>query len=173
MVGEGIATVRRDPIIMLPCKKMQRRIMWIVAAAAIALVLTVVGCACWLLLQLPDPNTEESYQRALDESLILNEDSEAIVEGLVSLASRGCENGGPREGREDCRFVLQFNDLPIYVYYLYSPGGESCLNTEAVHQGSLVRNGDEVEVFGEYYEVGSLSTCDSADYYIRQLATGD
>ncbi len=140
---------------------------------ALILLALVVAVAGWFLLQLPDPDTEESYQRALDESLILNEDSETVVEGLVTLASRGCENGGPREGREDCRFVFQFNGLPIYVYYLYSPGGESCLNTEAAHQGSLVRNGDEIEVFAKYYAVGSLSTCDSADYYIRQLATGD
>lgn len=136
--------------------------------AALILLALVVAGACWFLLQLQDPDLSEIYQRELAESLILNEDSETVVEGLVILASRGCENG-----REDCRFVLKFNGLTIYVYYLYSPGGESCLNTEAAHQGSLVRNGDKVEVFGEYYAVGSLSTCDSPDYYIRQLVTGD
>ena len=146
----------------------------IIAAVAIALVIMIVGGACWFLMQLPDRNLRpQKYETQISQALILNEDSETVVEGLVILASRGCENGGPREGREDCRFVLQFNGLSVYVAYLYSPEGESCLNTEAAHQGSLVRNRDEVEVFGEYYAVGSLSTCDSADYYIRQLVTSD
>ena len=142
--------------------------------AALILLALVVAGGCWLLLQLPDRNPRpQEYETQISQALILNEDSETVVRGRVFNASRGCENGGPREGREDCLFVLQFNGLPLYVGYLYSPGGESCLNSEAAHQGSLVRNGDEVEVFGEYYAVGSLSTCDSTDYYIRQLITGD
>ena len=159
---------------MLSGRKMSGRNLRIIAAVAIALVVIVVGGAYWLLLQLPDRNPRpQKYETQISQTLILNEDSETVVEGSVILASRGCENVGPREGGEDCRFVLQFNGLSIHVYYLYSPGRESCLNTEAAHLGSLVRNGDNVEVFGEYYAVGSLSTCDSADYYIRQLATGD
>ena len=157
---------------MLSGRKMTGRNLRIIAAVAIALVI-VFGGAYWLFLQLLDPDIYESHRRALAESLILNEDSETVIEGLVTHASRGCENGGPREGQEDCRFVLQLNGLPIYVYYLYSPGGESCLNTEAARQGSLVWNADTVEVFAKYYADGSLSTCDSADYYIRQLVTGD
>lgn len=160
-------------MVMASGRSMSSRNLRIIAGVAIALVAMIVGGACWLLLQLPDPDSNESYQRALAESLTLNEDSETVVKGSVTLASRGCENGGPREGREDCRFVLQFNGLPMYVYYLHSPEGASCLNTKAAHQGSLVRNGDEVEVFGKYFDLGAVSTCDSTDYYIRRLTTGD
>ncbi len=135
----------------------------------IALAAIAFAGLCWLLLQLPDPDIYESYERALAESVTLNEASETVVQGRVFNASRGCEIGGPREGREDCRFILQYSGLSIYVYYLYSPGGESCLNTEASRQGSLVWNAYKVEVFGKYYEPGSISTCDSPEYYIRRV----
>ncbi|MEE9217103.1 MAG: hypothetical protein V3U32_06660, partial [Anaerolineales bacterium] len=111
---------------------------------------------------------DERYQRQLAESLILNEDSETVVQGRVSHTGMGCESG-----QEYCHFVIQHAGLPISVYYLYSPEGETCANEEAAQHAEEINNGDEVEVFAKYYEVGSLSTCDSADYFIRQLATGN
>ena len=145
------------------------RALRILVAIPVALAAMAFAGLCWLLLQLPDPNMGGSYQTALAESVSLNEAGETVVHGRVFNASRGCEIGGPREGREDCRFILQYKGLSIYVYYFYSPGGESCLNTEASRQGSLVWNAYTVEVFGKYYGPGSISTCDSPDYYIQRV----
>ena len=139
---------------------------------AILVVLAAIAFAglCWLLMQLPDRNPRpQEYETQISQSLILNEASETVVQGRVFNASRGCEIGGPREGREDCRFILQYKGVSIYVYYFYSPGGESCLNTEASRQGSLVWNAYTVKVFGKYYEPGSISTCDSPEYYIQRV----
>ncbi len=136
---------------------------------ALILLALVVAGGCWLLLQLPDPNlADERYQRQLAESLNLNEDSETVVQGRVSHTGMGCESG-----QEHCHFVIQHAGVPISIYYLYSPEAETCANEEAAQHAEEINNGDEVEVFAKYYEVSSLSTCDSADYYVRQLATGD
>ncbi len=77
----------------------------------------------------------------------------------------GCENG-----QENCHFVLQYGGQPINVYYLNS---ETCANDEAALRAAEIKNGEEVEVFGKYFDMGSISKCDSTDYYIRQLATGN
>jgi len=100
--------------------------------------------------------------------VILNEDSETVVKGRISHTGMGCGSG-----QENCHFVLQYGGWPINVYYSYSSEGETCANEEAARHAEEINNGDEVEVFAKYYSVGSLSTCDSADYYIRQLPTGD
>ncbi len=137
--------------------------------AALILLALVVAVACWFLLQLPDRFPQyDDYGTQISQSVILNEDSETVVKGRVSHTGMGCGSG-----RENCHFVLQHADLPILVYYLYRPEGETCANEEAAQHAEEINNGDEVEVFAKYYSVGSLSTCDSADYYIRQLATGD
>ena len=135
---------------------------------ALILLALIAAGACWLLSQLPDSDIDESYRRALTETLILNEDSETVVQGRVSHTGIGCGSG-----RENCHFVLQHAGLPILVYYLYSPEGETCANKEAAQHAEEINNGDEVKVFGKYFDLGGVSTCDSTDYYIQRLATGD
>ncbi|GMR10987.1 MAG: hypothetical protein BMS9Abin28_1811 [Anaerolineae bacterium] len=139
----------------------------LLGAALILLALVVAG-ACWFLLQLPDrfPQYDE-YGTQISQSVILNEDGETVVKGRVSHTGMGCGSG-----QENCHFVLHYGGWPINVYYLNSPEGETCANEEAAQHAEEINNGDEVEVFARYYAVGSLSTCDSADYYIRQSATG-
>ncbi len=147
---------------------MSSRNLRIIAAVAIAIVVITVAGVYWVLFQIQDPDLSEIYLRALDESLILNEDSETVVQGRVSHTGMGCGSG-----QENCHLVLQYGGWPINVYYLSSPEGETCANEEAAQHAEEINNGDEVEVFARYYADGSLSTCDSTDYYIRQLATGD
>ena len=148
---------------------MSSRNLRIIAAVAGTFVLVIVGGACWLLLQLPDRFPQyDDYGNQISQSVILNEDSETVVQGRVSHTGMGCGSG-----QENCHLVLQYGGLPINVYYLYSPEGETCANEEAAQHAEEINNGDEIEVFAKYYEVGSLSTRDSANYYIRQLATGD
>ncbi len=139
----------------------------LVAAGGVALFLIVVlgsGCTLWPYdIDDPRPELRQRYEKQLKELLTINENGETIVKGEVTHTGQGCENA-----QQNCHFVLQFNDLPIYVYYRYTEHA-SCLNDGAVRQADLIRNGDVVEVFGKYYSVGSISTCDSLDYYIRKL----
>ena len=146
----------------------------ILVAILVALAAIAFAGLCWFFWQLPDRDTSyERYLRELSESVIVNEEGETVVEGLVFNTIRGCEKGGPRERQQDCRFILQFKGyLSIYVSYVHSPGGESCLNTEAARQGSLVGNSHTVEVFGKYWAPGSINTCDSLEYYIRIVEDG-
>lgn len=88
---------------------------------------------------------------------------EKVVRGLVFENNLGCERDIL------CYLSLRFNGEVIGVIYhhgMWPP----CMNTEAARQGLELERGEEVEVFGKVVDnTGTLSTCDSSDYYIRKL----
>jgi len=111
-----------------------------------------------------DMFNEQEYRRQLDEALDLNAAGETVIRGKVSDSLIGCERG-----EEYCHFILDANAVSISIYYSYGPKLGGCVNSNANEVGAQVTNGDEVEVFGDYYELGSISVCDSSKYYIRFL----
>ena len=132
----------------------------------LASVATVVVASCNPVLPHADDTSmfdEERYERELLDALDLNEDDETVVIGVVSQAGLGCEFG-----REHCHFVLELDGLQISVYYHFGTQG-SCVNSKAGDAGDQITKGEEVEVFGRYYQLGSITTCDSTDYYISNL----
>ncbi len=132
----------------------------------LASVATVVAAACNLVLPHADDTSmfdEERYERELLDALDLNEDDETVIIGVVSQAGLGCELG-----RENCYFILELDGLQVSVYYHFGTRG-SCVNSKAGDAGDQIKKGEEVEVFGRYYQLGSISICDSTDYYISNL----
>ena len=132
----------------------------------LASVATVVAASCNLILPHTDDTSmfdEERYERELLDALDVNEDDETVVIGVVSQARLGCELG-----REHCHFVLELDGLQVSVYY-HSGAQGSCVNSKAADAGDQITKGAEVEVFGRYYQLGSITICDSTDYYIRNL----
>lgn len=93
----------------------------------------------------------------------LNEDDETVVIGVDSRTTQVCEHG-----REHCQFVLELGGLPVSVYYHFGTRG-SCENSKAADAGDQITKGDDVEVFGRYYQLGSMTICDSTNYHIRTL----
>jgi len=90
---------------------------------------------------------------------------EVTIQGTVLENNLGC--------RVDARCYLRVlsNEQEIFVVYHY---GEwpSCLNEDAANQGEKLREGDEVEIYGQYSKLGdmrSISTCNSKDYYIKKI----
>ncbi len=132
----------------------------------LASIATVIATACNLVLPNPDDTSmfdEERYERELLDALDLNEDDETVTTGVVSQAGLGCELG-----RENCHFILELDGLQISVHYHFGMQG-TCINSKASDAGDQIKKGDEVEVFGRYYQLGSITICDSTDYFISNL----
>ncbi len=132
----------------------------------LASVATVISASCNLTLPHADDTSmfdEERYERELLDALNLNENDETVVRGVVSQARLGCELG-----RENCHFILELDGLQVSVYYHFGTQ-DSCVNSRAADAGDQITKGEEVEVFGRYDQPGSITICDSTDYYIRTL----
>jgi hypothetical protein len=127
-------------------------------------LLAALAIACWGLSQIGDRSPRPTeYARQLEELIVEDEDGQTHVTGEVTHTGLGCDSG-----EQNCHFVIKFQGLSIYVFYLLSLTGEDCTNHGAVRVAETLRNGDPVEVFGKYFDTGSISTCDSPDYFIRR-----
>ena len=132
----------------------------------LASVAAVVVASCILVLPHADDTSmfdEERYERELLDALNLDEDDETVVRGVVSRTTQECEHR-----REHCHFVLELDGLQVSVYYHFGTQG-SCINSKAAYAGDQITKSAEVEVFSRYYQLGSITICDSTDYYIRTL----
>lgn len=106
-----------------------------------------------------------NYKKILAEKGF-SEGEETIVRGVAYNSGQGCEYGS-----ENCYFVIDVDNIPIFITYNYS-NKNFCENKQVGFEGTKVKNGDYVEVFGKYYETGRISTCDSSDYRILILQPG-
>lgn len=110
----------------------------------------------------------ESYEERIEEVLAVDEGEAISFSGTVTHTEVGCK-GGP----ENCHLVVEVESVPINVYYLFNPQGEDCLNDTAAEDAARLSNGDVIEVKGLYYGLGTVSTCPSEDFYIREIADQD
>jgi len=87
---------------------------------------------------------------------------EQIIRGIVTENDRRC--------RTDflCLLRIRVNGEEVVLIYHY---GEwpPCINTNAISAGNVMEEGDEVEAYGQVLEGGSMTTCDSEDYYVKKL----
>ena len=86
---------------------------------------------------------------------------EQIIRGIVIENYLGCTYDLA------CILHIRVNGDTAAVVYLWE--WPPCLNEEAARAGMLLQEGDEVEAFVAVKEGGELTTCDSEDYYIKQL----
>ena len=89
-------------------------------------------------------------------------DEEVVLRGLVTENRLGCKADA------SCSLFILVNGQKIVVIYEWGGEVEPCKN-RASDQGFEAQEDDEVEVFGKVTPTGSISTCDSEDYYIRKL----
>ncbi len=89
-------------------------------------------------------------------------DEEVVLRGFVTENRLGCRADA------SCSLFILVNGRKIKVTYEWGGEIEPCKNS-ASDQGFEIQEGDEVEVLGKVTHVGSISTCDSEDYYIRKL----
>lgn len=89
-------------------------------------------------------------------------DEEVVIRGFVTENRLGCRADA------SCSLFILVNGRKIKVAYEWGGEVEPCKNT-ASDQGFEIQEGDEVEVFGRVTPTGRVSTCDSEDYYIRNL----
>ena len=96
----------------------------------------------------------------LPSTLPVNE--EVVLRGLVTENRLGCYADA------SCSLFILVNGRKIVVIYEWGGEVERCKN-RASDQGFEIQEGDEVEVLGKVTHTGNISTCDSEDYYIRNL----
>ena len=89
-------------------------------------------------------------------------DEEVVLRGFVTENRLGCKADA------SCSLFILVNGRKIKVTYEWGGEVEPCKN-RASDQGFEAQEDDEVEVFGKVTPTGSISTCDSEDYYIRKL----
>ena len=138
---------------MLSGRKMSSRNLRIIAAVAIALVIMIIGGACWLLLQLPDPSP------FFNEVSAENIGRSVRIESLVVENNRVCERNG------ECYLRLELNGKEIITIYDY---GEErpCLNKKAAAQGKEIAEGDQIVVLGKITGANEVTTCEFEGYGI-------
>ena len=87
---------------------------------------------------------------------------EKIVQGKVIENNLGC--GADAE----CYLRINTNNKDIKIIYHY---GElpRCANSQATRQGTQIKAGESVEVFGKVKAENEISTCDSEKYYIQKI----
>jgi len=132
---------------------MSSRNLRIIAAIAIALVIMIVGGACWFLLRIQDP--APFFTKVSAENI----GRSVRIEGPVVENNRGCERNG------ECYLRLQLNGKEIITIYDY---GEErhCLNEEAAAKGKQIAEGDQVVVLGLITGDNEVTTCDFESYGI-------
>lgn len=103
------------------------------------------------------------------DSLKIQDDGTAYVEGKVIEHSSGCEVDGA------CSLTVQVDGQKVAL--VYAEGDVECANTQAaswVRWGTNVKKDTVVKAYGAYTKQGDtyrLAFCDSKDYFI--LAEND
>lgn len=138
-------------MIMVSGRKMSSRNLRIIAAVAIALVIMIVGGACWFLLRIQDP--APFFTKVRPENI----GRTVLIEGLVVENNRGCERNG------ECYLRLKLDGKEIIIIYDYGEERD-CLNEKAAAKGRQIAEGDQVEVLGLITGDNEVSTCDFESY---------
>ena len=139
------------------------------AVVSVAFTIVILGISYFLLVRIDLSIFPILRPDRLRQNLILDMNDEVVIEGKATNTGLNC-----RYGEEHCVFQLIFDIQNSHwsVLVVYSTNlnasKEPCSNTKASQVGSLVNNGDKIEVFGKYHK-GSIYTCDSESYYIRKI----
>jgi len=87
--------------------------------------------------------------------------SEKRITGTVLANNFGCA------GDAACFLAVEANGDGV-VNVTYQVSEEECLSVSSQH-GYNVREGQKVEVYGKNYSSDLMSTCESANYYIKTI----
>ncbi|GMR10989.1 MAG: hypothetical protein BMS9Abin28_1813 [Anaerolineae bacterium] len=138
-------------------KKVNANLRTTIGKAAILSVAFLILGACTFIRTQTQPS---STSTPLPSTLPVDE--EVVIRGFVTENRLGCRADA------SCSLFILVNGRKIKVAYEWGGEVEPCKNT-ASDQGFEIQEGDEVEVFGRVTPTGRVSTCDSEDYYIRNL----
>lgn len=106
---------------------------------------------------------QETQQVLLPTPIPIVQGGETTIQGTVIENYLGCHVDGL------CYLTLQTTEekeLRVVYHYGEFP---RCLNNKAVLQGELLKEGEEVRIFGKAIGDSEVSTCDSFDYYIEKI----